>query len=140
MISPESIVYLGSVLHNNRIMARTKKTPPADKVQLYDRLIASHQDIERKGKTMPYTSHNGHMFTFLSNEGLMGLRLSQEDRESFINEFDTKLMEQYGRIMKEFVLVPEDLLADPMILKPYLQKAYNYVASLKPRSTRSRKK
>ncbi|MFT5265293.1 MAG: hypothetical protein ACI8YQ_004044 [Polaribacter sp.] len=51
-----------------------------DANKLYDKLIAANPAIERKGKSMPYTSVNGHMFSFLSKEGTMGLRLSREDR------------------------------------------------------------
>lgn len=45
---------------------------------LYDQLINANPTIERKGKTMPYTSLNGHMFSFLSKEGTMGLRQNRE--------------------------------------------------------------
>lgn len=37
-------------------MPKAKNHPHQDKVDLYDELIASHPDIERKGATMPYTS------------------------------------------------------------------------------------
>ena len=53
-------------------MSKTPKLPPQDKLDLYDRLIDSHPDIERKGVSMPYTSLNGHMFTYLSKTGSLG--------------------------------------------------------------------
>ena len=31
----------------------------------YEALVATGPGVERKGKTMPYTSVNGHMFSFL---------------------------------------------------------------------------
>lgn len=36
--------------------------PPDSAVKLYDALVATHPDIERKGKSSPYTSVNGNMF------------------------------------------------------------------------------
>ena len=39
---------------------------PAAKIALYDKLLATNPQIKRKGKTNPYTSHNGHMFTHLA--------------------------------------------------------------------------
>ena len=43
-------------------MAAAKKPNiPADKLALYDKLIARHPGIERKGAANPYTSLNGHM-------------------------------------------------------------------------------
>jgi hypothetical protein len=112
----------------------TPKSPiPKEILELYDSLIASYPDIERKGKTTPYTSANGYMFTFLSNEGRMGIRLPKERRELFIHTYDTGLMEQYGRVMKEFVEVPDGLLKDKKVITPLIQKSLEYVMSLKPK-------
>jgi hypothetical protein len=58
--------------------------PPAPAVQFYDVLIATHADIERKGKSSPYTSVNGNMFTILSADGTLGMRLAAADRNAFI--------------------------------------------------------
>ena len=85
---------------------------PQEKLELYERLIATHPDIERKGKTNPYTSCNGHMFSHLSKEGAMGLRMSDEDREAFIEKYDAGPYIQYGATMRGYVQVPDDLLAD----------------------------
>jgi len=108
------------------------------KVELYNKLVGTNPKIERKGKTTPYTSVNGHMFSFLSKEGVMGLRLSQSDREEFIQKFDSKLMEQHGRTMKEFVEIPEDLLQKTEVLSECLQKSFDYVSSLKPKPTKKK--
>jgi hypothetical protein len=52
-------------------------------------------------------------------------------------------MERYGADLfrgdpswppaKEFVAVPEDLLADTEVLRPYLELAHRYASSLKPK-------
>ena len=51
---------------------------------MYEALIATHSDIERKGKSSPYTSINGNMFTILSADGVLGIRLGAADREAFM--------------------------------------------------------
>lgn len=107
--------------------------------KLYDKLIAANPAIERKGKTTPYTSLNGHMFSFLSKEGSMGLRLAENDREAFMLKYDSCLMEQHGRIMKEYVLVPDVLLEDTTELAEFLQKSLDYVAGLKPKPSKKKK-
>ena len=117
-------------------MNAASKSPPSDKIELYDRLIDIHPDIERKGKTMPYTSLNGHMFSFLSKDGHMGLRLPADEREKFLRDYDTELMEQYGSIMKEYVKVPDELLSDTDKLLEYLQISFEYVSTLKPKPTK----
>lgn len=115
---------------------KSNNAAPAEKIELFDKLIAAHPEIERKGKTMPYTSVNGHMFSFLSKEGEMGLRLPGVEREEFLEHYHTTLMEQYGRTMKEYVRVPDSLLKDTVALKTYLEKSYQYTASLKPKATK----
>ncbi len=36
------------------------------KLKTYDQLVAKCNRFERKGKTMPYTSANGHMFSLFN--------------------------------------------------------------------------
>lgn len=120
-------------------MATSKTGIPDEQLSLYNTLIGDNPQIERKGKTTPYTSLNGHMFSFLSAEGIMGLRLSKDDREDFIETFDGKLMEQHGRLMKEYVEVPNDLLQRTAGLQEYLQKSLDYVSGLKPKPTKRKK-
>ncbi|MCE7992935.1 MAG: hypothetical protein HEP71_13180 [Roseivirga sp.] len=120
-------------------MAKPANSIPGEQLSLYDDLIGDNPQIERKGKTTPYTSINGHMFSFLSATGVMGLRLSKEDREEFIKNFDGKLMEQHGRLMKEYVEIPNDLLQRTADLKQYLQKSLEYVSALKPKPTKKKK-
>ena len=67
----------------------------------------------------------------------MGLRLSKDDREDFIKKFDSQLMEQHGRVMKEYISVPGALLYDHNQLSEYLQKSLNYVSSLKPKASKN---
>ena len=115
-------------------------TISTDKVALYDKLIATNPDIERKGDTNPYTSHNGHMFTHLTPEGILAIRLPEKEREIFIKKYKTKLMESYGVIRKEYVIVPESLLKKTNELKPYLDISYSYIRTLKPRPATKNKK
>jgi hypothetical protein len=110
-----------------------------DATTLYDQLIEKNPSIERKGKTTPYTSINGHMFSFLSKEGEMGLRLSAEDRSTFMVKYKAPLMEQHGRIMKEYVHVPQDLLNNTAELAVYLDKSLTYVSQLKPKPSKKKK-
>lgn len=119
--------------------AKQKKIEaPPEKVALYDQLIITNPAIERKGAGTPYTSFNGNMFTFLSESGLMGIRLQKAEREAFIKKYAAALMVQHGATMKEYVAVPDDLLANTDELKPYLEMSYEYVKSLKPKPTKKK--
>jgi hypothetical protein len=57
----------------------TPTPPPEREVALYEALIATHPEFERKGKSSPYTSINGNMFTILSADGALGMRLGDTD-------------------------------------------------------------
>ena len=113
---------------------KEKKEIPAKKLTLYDELIKTIPDIERKGVKLPYTSFNGHMFTFLSESGVLAIRLPEEKRDAFIKKHGSSLMEAHGTIMKEYVAVPEGLLKNTKELKKYLDVSYDYVKTLKPKA------
>jgi hypothetical protein len=81
---------------------------PGDRLMLYEKLVGSMPVVERKGNTMPYTSRNGHMFSFLYPDGTLGLRLPPDAREDFLSRYATTLIEQHGRTINEYVTVPDD--------------------------------
>src|SRR5262245_4293499 len=107
----------------------------ADPLELYDALVATNPKVERKGASMPYTSVNGHMFSFLTKANKLALRLPAEEREAFLKKHRTTLCEQHGVVMAEYVLAPDDLLSKTAELKPYFDLSYAYVAGLKPKAT-----
>lgn len=45
-------------------MGKENSAIPTAKLELYEKLVATCPEVERKGASMPYTSHNGHMFSF----------------------------------------------------------------------------
>ena len=112
----------------------------ADALKHYEKLIATNPKVERKGATMPYTSLNGHMFSFLTNTGRLALRLPAEEREAFLKKYKTKLCEQHGAVLKEYVEVPDALLTKTQELKTFFDISYAYVQSLKPKPTQRKKK
>ena len=119
-------------------MTKPSKLPPKEKIDLYDKLIDTHPDIERKGVTNPYTSLNGHMFTHLSKDGTLGIRLPKEEKAAFLEKYDTSLYESHGAIMKEYVSVPGELLQNTDELSQYLIISYEYIKTLKPKPTKKK--
>jgi len=119
-------------------MATKKKCNiPADKQALYDKLLAAtYPKIERKGAANPYTSLNGHMFTYLNPSGTLALRLPEKEREEFLKKYKTTLFEAYGAVMKEYVTVPDSLFQRTKELSKYLDLSYAYIKSLKPKPTK----
>jgi hypothetical protein len=112
--------------------AKTSKIPPV-KLGLYEKLVATIPGIERKGAAHPYTSQNGHMFTYLDQSGTMGIRLPEEELEAFLKRYKTKLFESYGVVKKDWATVPEALLKNTKELAKYLKVSHEYVKALKPK-------
>ena len=117
-----------------------KPTPsaPRDRVEVYDRLVAAIPEVERKGATMPYTSVNGNMFSYLEASGSMALRLAEPDRVELIESFSTTLHHAYGIVQKEYVTVPADLLDDTARLLPWFRASHAYAVTLKAKPTKRR--
>ena len=112
---------------------------PSDKLALYEKLVATNPKVERKGDTVPYTSLNGHMFSYLSKEGKLALRLPAEEREAFLKKYQATLCEAYGRVQPEYVEVPDSLLSSTRELKKFFDSSYQYVSSLKPKPSKKGK-
>jgi hypothetical protein len=110
----------------------------SEKLALYDDLVRTIPGIERKGATVPYTSVNGNMFSYLHASGGLALRLPEGPREKFLEKYKTKLCDAYGVVQKEYVTVPADLLAKTAALKPYFKMSCEYAASLKPKPAKKK--
>jgi TfoX/Sxy family transcriptional regulator of competence genes len=111
-----------------------------ERTVLYNQLVESHPDAERKGDTVPYTSLNGNMYSYISKDGFLALRLGKDDRETFLEKYNTTLVYSYGIIQKEYVTVPDSLLQNVDEMKYYFEKSYQYASSLKPKQTTKGKK
>ena len=115
-------------------MAKAKESRiPPEKLELYEKLLATHPEIDRKGDVHPYTSVNGHMFSYLDQTGTLGLRLPKEELEAFLKKYETRLFETYGVVKKDWATVPDSLLKKTKELKKYLEISYQYTRTLKPK-------
>jgi TfoX/Sxy family transcriptional regulator of competence genes len=101
-------------------------------LELYDR-IAAIAGIERKGKTVPYTSANGHMFSLLNKDGDLGFRYSKDVQEKYIDEWNTTTLKSHGATMRGYVQIPEDMWDDLDALADLLKESLDYVMSLEPK-------
>jgi hypothetical protein len=103
------------------------------KLEIYDKLVEKCPRFTRKGKTMPYTSANGHMFSLLNKEGELGFRFSKQVQEKYMQEWGTTIFKSHGATMKGYVLIPDPMLEDLDKLAEYLNESYDYVMKLEPK-------
>lgn len=104
-----------------------------ERLRIYDKLVSKCARFERKGKTMPYTSANGYMFSLMNKDGEIGIRFSKEVQKKYIEEWDTTLFKSYNAVMQGYVLIPDRMLKNLNKLAKYLDESYDYVMSLKPK-------
>jgi TfoX/Sxy family transcriptional regulator of competence genes len=123
--------------------AKTGKTASSKATQNpalahYEKLLATIPEIERKGDVNPYTSLNGNMFTLLHQSQMLAIRLPETARTEFLKKHNAKVFEAYGAVMKEYVAVPDALLANTQELRNYLHLSYEYAKTLKPKVTKKK--
>ena len=116
----------------------SSQTAYADVLERYRELVADTAGEKVKGKASPYTSMNGNMFSFLDKTGTLCIRLSEEDRAAFAADFEAGPVVQYGAVMKEYVSVPPQVLADPDALGGWFARSLAHAQSLPAKATRKK--
>lgn len=104
-----------------------------EKLKRYDDLVGKCPRFERKGKTVPYTSANGHMFSLFNKDGELGIRFGKEAQEKYMKELNTTLFKSHGAVMRGYILIPERMFDHMDDLANYLNESYDYVMSLEPK-------
>lgn len=105
---------------------------PPDALKRYAAVVDEAGEVV-KGAKNPYTSRNGHMFSFLDADGAMALRLSDELADQFLSTYESGPVTQYGSVMRGYVSVPDDLLSDTAELGSWFTKSYEWIGTLEPK-------
>ncbi len=108
-------------------------------VALFEAMVATQPDVTRKGKGSPYTSVNGWMFSMISKDGRLGMRLAKEKRAEFNEKYETGEFINYNAVIREYSEIPHALLSKTEELAPWFANSYNYTKSLKPKPTSKKK-
>ena len=108
------------------------KTMWEENLKRFDKAVAE-AGLERKGKGMPYTSANGHMFSLLNKDGEIGIRLSKEEGQAFMEQYESGQFRSHGANMRGYVLVPKDRYDDSAFIGGMLKQALAYVMTLEPK-------
>jgi hypothetical protein len=56
------------------------------------------------------------MFSYLSKDGKLALRLPAGEREAFLKKYQARLCDAYGRVQVEYVEVPDALLSSESLV------------------------
>lgn len=104
-----------------------------ENLEFYDALIGKCNRFERKGKTMPFTSANGYMFSLFNKAGEMGIRFSKQRQKEYFEKYNTSFFISYNAKMQGYILITEEMKKDQDNLIQLLNESYDYVMSLDPK-------
>lgn len=108
---------------------------PPEVLACFEAMVALVPAVDRKGATMPFTSGNGHLFSFLDPSGMIALRFSPTGRATFVARHGEQTVVQHGRVMADYVALPERVLDDSAELREWFEHAWGSVGSLAPKPT-----
>lgn len=114
-------------------------SPPSEKnLKQFQLATSLVPEMELKGKNMWYTSMNGNMYTFMGQEGVLGIRLAKPDYLAFREKYQVGDLMSHGAIMREYVPIPQQLFEDTEALKHYMEMTHAYAKTLPPKPTKKK--
>jgi len=115
------------------------KAPPQDLVSTFERAAGTLSGAEvRKMFGYPAAFLGGNMFTGLHQDRMI-LRLSEQDCTILLREKGARIFEPMpGRPMREYVVVPESILASPPRLTEWLMRAQAYARTLPAKGSKGK--
>jgi hypothetical protein len=113
-------------------MAWQKPTP--EMIKCFDDMLPKDPAVERRVMFgCPTGFANGNLFLGL-HENRFILRLSEEDRASFIRDFAAKAFEPMpGRVSRDTLVVPETLGGQTELLRDWCERAFRHALTLPPK-------
>jgi TfoX/Sxy family transcriptional regulator of competence genes len=107
---------------------------PASLIAAFDAALPDDPRVERRQMFgYPAAFANGHLFCGLHQDSLM-VRLGDGQRAALAKLGGTPFEPMPGRRMREYVVVPEAIVADGRALSGWLKKGLAHAASLPPKS------
>ncbi len=120
-------------------MAWTKS--PQSLIDLFDKSVPSGASVSRRKMFgYPAAFANGNLFIGLHQNDFI-MRLSEKDRARFSAEFGERTFEPMkGRPMREYVRLPEELLADARRRASWIKRSLRYAEAIAPKAKSPKRK
>jgi TfoX/Sxy family transcriptional regulator of competence genes len=117
-------------------MMKWRKTPE-ELVSTFHAALPQDARVEpRKMFGYPCAFVNGNMFTGLHQENLI-VRLAEEDRQTLVEQKGAEIFAPFpGRLMKEYVSLPEAIISDSKGLQGWMRRSLEYAAALPPKGAK----
>ena len=111
-----------------------------DLVERFYAALPDDDGVERRKMFgYPCAFVNGNMFTGLHEQNLI-VRLPEERREALFAEGAKVFAPMQGRVMKEYVALAPDVIAEPEALSARLAESFSFVSAMPVKKKKPRKK
>lgn len=117
-------------------MAWTKSPPQL--IATFESIVPGPPVVTRPMFGYPAAFVNGNMFMSLFQDNMI-LRLDEKRREELLAAGGRVFEPMKGRPMRQYIVVPEAIVADRRKLKTWVGRALEHGASLPPKSKKSGK-
>ena len=116
------------------------KKPSEELSKFLDERMASFDVKKKKMFGCPVYFANDNMISGVFENDIF-IRLSEQDRKKIISESDEVIPFEpvKGRVMKEYVVLPDSLYNDPEKFHELLRSSYEYVISLPVNQKKTKK-
>ncbi len=113
---------------------------PQSLIDLFYEVLPDDPRIERRKMFgYPCAFLNGNMFTGLHQENFI-VRLSEDDRKHANEQYGTQPFDPMkGRPMREYIALPEEIMADEDALKDWVERSLSFASALPPKEKKPRK-
>jgi TfoX/Sxy family transcriptional regulator of competence genes len=119
-------------------MTGTWKKAPPELVALFDAAVAARSGVERRQMFgYPCAFLNGNLLSGLFEDRMM-VRLSAADR-TMAAKIGAEPFAPGGRPLREYVVLPADIVADKRRLGAWVMRAITYVEALPAKKPKKRK-
>ncbi len=106
--------------------------PSEELIGILDQAMEKRGAERRKMFGSPCYFVNRNMMTGVHQSTLF-VRLSEDDKEWAAGEGASGFEPMKGRVMREYMVLPEEVLRNGERLDDYLDRSYEYVSSLPPK-------
>jgi TfoX/Sxy family transcriptional regulator of competence genes len=108
---------------------------PQSLIDLFEKSVPSAASVSRRKMFgYPAAFANGNLFIGLHQNDFI-IRLSENDRARFSAEFGERRFEpMLGRPMREYVRLPDELLADPRRRASWIDLSLRYAEAIAPKA------
>ena len=113
---------------------------PESLIETFSAVLPVDERVERRKMfSYPCAFTGGNMFAGL-HETRMVLRLDERDRATFLALEGARIFTPMpGRTMREYVVVPDRMLAQREVLRPWVARALAYASSLPSKAAKGGK-